>query len=55
MLLRGFGPASSGEFPGRWLIAEVRRDRFSPAAELTLVKPVRPKREPAPEMTRRAQ
>jgi hypothetical protein len=55
--LAGFGPASVAsagkpEYPGRWLIAEIKRNRFEPFSELTLKQPTRPNAEPAPETVR---
>ena len=52
--LEGFGPASSAssgkpEYPGRWLISEIKRSRFERFSELTLKQPTRPHAEPAPE------
>ena len=49
--LDGFGPGSTGstpevKLPGRWLIEEIRRDRFQPVSELTLKQPDRPLPEP---------
>jgi hypothetical protein len=42
--LSGFGPPD-----GRWLIISVRRDWFSPIAEVTIRQPIVPSPEPAPE------
>jgi hypothetical protein len=45
----GWGPMSSGSvvnLPGRWLISEVHRSRFSLSADLTLRQPIRPGPEP---------
>jgi hypothetical protein len=57
--LEGFGPYSSGStatvggkkspLPGRWLIAEIERDRFRLHSTLTLKQPVEEELEPAPE------
>ena len=52
--LEGFGPASVAstgkpEYPGRWLIGEIVRNRFEPFSELRLKQPSRPLAEPAPE------
>lgn len=49
MLLSGFGPPD-----GRWLVASIRRDWFSPTAELTLKQPGKQKLEPAAERAQRA-
>jgi hypothetical protein len=42
--LDGFGPPD-----GRWLIISVRRDWFSPIAEVTIRQPIAPAKEPEPE------
>jgi len=44
MVLDGFGPPD-----GRWLIISVRRDWFSPIAEVTIRQPIAPAKEPEPE------
>jgi hypothetical protein len=49
MLLSGFGPPD-----GRWLITSVRRDWFSPTAEVTIKQPGKQKLEPAPERVQRS-
>jgi hypothetical protein len=50
--LYGFGPATTGstaKLPGRWLIAEVSRSRYSLASSFTLRQPEAPAPEPAAE------
>jgi len=49
MLLDGFGPPD-----GRWLITSVRRDWFSPTAEITVKQPGKQKLEPTSERGQRA-
>lgn len=49
MLLSGFGPPD-----GRWLITDVRRDWFSPTAEVTIKQPGKQKLEPAAERVQRS-
>jgi murein DD-endopeptidase MepM/ murein hydrolase activator NlpD len=47
--LEGFGPATSGStvsLPGRWLVNEISRDRYSLVSQFTLKQPTRPGREP---------
>jgi murein DD-endopeptidase MepM/ murein hydrolase activator NlpD len=49
--LIGFGPSSTGSsvtppLPGRWLIAEIDRDRFDFVSTLRLVQPTKPGPEP---------
>lgn len=54
--LEGFGPASTGstvDLPGRWLIEEVDRSRFSPVSTFKLKQPEKPKKEPASEKVQR--
>lgn len=46
ILLDGFGPPD-----GRWLVSTIRRDWFSPVAEITLAQPGRQLAEPAHETT----
>ena len=48
MLLSGWGPPD-----GRWLVTAVRRDWFSPTAEVTLKQPGKQQLEPAPERAQR--
>jgi murein DD-endopeptidase MepM/ murein hydrolase activator NlpD len=52
LVLRGFGPASSGSavdppLPGRWLISEIDRDRFDFVSTFRLKQPEAPGKEPA--------
>jgi hypothetical protein len=49
MLLSGFGPPD-----GRWLITSVRRDWFSPTAEVTIKQPGKQKLEPTAERVQRS-
>lgn len=54
--LEGFGPASTGstvDLPGRWLIEEIDRSRFSPVSTFKLKQPEKPKKEPASEKVQR--
>lgn len=53
-----FGPASSGstaKLPGRWLVSEISRSRFSLASSFTLKQPERPDPEPVSELAQRQQ
>jgi hypothetical protein len=55
--LDGFGPASNGstvKLPGRWLIEEMRRERFELTSTFKLKQPERPEPEPAPEIGTRS-
>jgi hypothetical protein len=55
--LIGFGPASTGStvsLPGRWLIEEVTRDRFNLVSTFQLKQPTKPKSEPIPERSFKA-
>jgi hypothetical protein len=60
LVLRGFGPASSGSavdppLPGRWLISEIDRDRFDFVSTFRLKQPEAPGKEPAADIgTRKA-
>jgi hypothetical protein len=52
--LIGFGPSSTGSsvrppLPGRWLVAEIDRDRFDFVSTLRLVQPTKPGPEPQPQ------
>jgi hypothetical protein len=49
MVLKGLGPPD-----GRWLITSVRRDWFSPTAEVTIKQPSKAKLEPAAERVQRS-
>ena len=49
MVLNGFGPPD-----GRWLITQIRRDWFSPTAEVTIKQPGKQKLEPASERVQRS-
>jgi hypothetical protein len=58
LVLRNFGPASSGSsvdppLPGRWLIAEIDRDRFDFVSTFRLKQPEAPGKEPAAEIGHR--
>jgi hypothetical protein len=56
-VLRGFGAASSAstaKLPGRWLISEWRRPKFSLVTSFTLKQPEQAEPEPAPETTTRS-
>lgn len=50
--LEDFGPASAGstaQLPGRWLIKEISRPRYSLSSTFTLAQPTKPNPEPRPE------
>lgn len=55
--LEGFGAASTGstaDLPGRWLIGEIRRERFSLSSTFTLKQPEDPAPEPRSTVSQKA-
>jgi len=51
--LENFGTASQGStarLPGRWLVSNITRQKSALSSQFTLVQPVKPTKEPAPEV-----